>query len=156
MALELDRMLEGLPEKITTTFYAAFSRFEYAMMQSHFLTVRPRAAPNWDKLAIALGEGFFQQAAPHVPTLVNDPPKKLIVRHGRPAFGPRPEPATSTSELLQYARRVRNNLFHGNKMFAANRQRDEHLIREVLWLIEFILEKDHDLRGAFHEPQTPF
>src|SRR5690349_11312907 len=109
--LELDHLLDGLPENVTVTFFAAFSRFEYALMQCRFLTARARAEPNWERLAATLGADFFQEAADHVPTLVNDPPKKLIVRHGHATFDTRPTAATNTVQLLRYARQVRNNLF---------------------------------------------
>jgi hypothetical protein len=126
-------------------------------MQCEFLTSVGRCADvNWQKLADVLGPAFFEEAAGHVPTLVNNPPKKLIVRDNAAKFGPSPPAATDTGQLLQYARQVRNNLFHGNKMFAANRQRDEKLMREALWLIEFVMEKHPNLRIAFDEPQAHF
>jgi hypothetical protein len=154
---ELKRLLDGLPERPTITFFAAFARFEYALMQCEFLTsVGRRAEVNWRKLADVLGHAFFEEAAEHVPTLVNNPPKKLIVRDGAATFDSSPPAAADTRQLLQYARQVRNNLFHGNKMFAANRQRDEKLMREALWLIEFVMEKHPDLRNAFDEPQAYF
>ena len=152
---ELIRLLDGLPEKLTITFFAAFARFEYALMQRGFLTSRgPRADVDWKKLVDVLGPTFFVEAANHVPTLVNNPPKKLILRNGAAAFGPSQPVAADTARLLEYARQVRNNLFHGNKMFAADRQRDAQLMSEALWLIEFVMEKHPDLRIAFDEPQA--
>jgi hypothetical protein len=156
---ELNRLLDGLPEKVTITFFSAFARFEYALMQCQFLTSSTNgrsANVDWQKLTDALGDAFFAEAAIAVQTLINDPPKKLIVRNGAATFGPRPPVATDTGRLLQYARQVRNNLFHGNKMFAADRVRDERLMRETLWLVEFIMEKLPEVRVAFNEPQANF
>lgn len=156
---DLNQLLDGLPERITITFFAAFARFEYALMQCQFLKVignDRRADVDWEKLVNTLGCGFFQEAAERVPTLINDPPKKLVVRNGVATFGLRPPAASDTRQLLQYARQVRNNLFHGNKMFAANRARDEQLMRECLWLIGFVMEKCPDIRPVFNEPQANF
>ena len=89
-------------------------------------------------------------------TLINDPPKKLVVREGRAVFSSRPSPVQNTKQLLQSAKGVRNNLFHGSKMFAADRPRDAQLMNEVLWLLEFIMEKQPRLRDAFDEPQANF
>jgi hypothetical protein len=87
---ELKRLLDGLPERLTITFFAAFARFEYSLMQREFLTsVGRRADVDWQKLADVLGPAFFEEAAGHVPALVNNPPKKLIVRNGAATFGPR-------------------------------------------------------------------
>jgi hypothetical protein len=41
-------------------------------------------------------------------------------------------------------------------MFAANRQRDQQLMREVIWLLERIMEEQPQLRGTFDEPQAVF
>ncbi|MBS0249099.1 MAG: hypothetical protein JSR61_20995 [Proteobacteria bacterium] len=159
MMFDLEQLLDGLPERNTVTFFAAFFRFEYALMDRGLVLDQgrpPRAAPNWTKLGEILGEDFFLMAKKLAPTIVNDPPKTLITQGGRVAFGARPKPATNTKELLQYLRQVRNNLFHGNKMFAANRARDERLMRESLLLIDLILQRQDDLRYAFHEPQANF
>ena len=103
------------------------------MMQCGYLrNVSGRAEPNWLRLGDDLGDDFFGEAVAAAPTVVDDPPKKLVVTRGQAAFGGRPPPATNTAQLLQFVRQVRNNLFHGNKMFAANRQRDELLMIEVL------------------------
>jgi len=140
----LNRLLDGLPERVTITFFAAFARFEYALMQGRFLknpANNGRADVDWQKLANSLGGAFFEEAAVHVRTLINDPPKKLVVRNGAATFGPKPKPATNTHQLLQYARQVRNNLFHGKQDVCRRPNSDEQLMRRCLWLIELVYEK---------------
>jgi hypothetical protein len=153
---QLDQILAGLPRMTTLEFFASFARFEYALIYSGYLTVRQtRAEPDWAKLTNELGGSFFAQvsAAGRTSTLINDPPKKLIVRENAARFGPPPAPVTTTNGLLAAARQVRNNLFHGNKMFASNRERDVMLMLEVLWLLDFMMERAPAIRSAFHEPQ---
>jgi hypothetical protein len=41
-------------------------------------------------------------------------------------------------------------------MFVANRVRDEQLMKECLWLMEFVMEKRPDIRSVFSEPQANF
>jgi hypothetical protein len=156
--LRLQRILDGLPEATTARFFAAFARFEFALMRCNYLRARGRdngAEADWNKLAAELGEPFFREVRDtnKLPTLINDPPKKLVVQNNQAIFGPRPEPITSAAELFVSARRVRNNLFHGNKMFASNRHRDVALMLEVLWLLEYVMTKRPELRSAFDEPQ---
>jgi hypothetical protein len=155
--LQLEQILDGLPEKTTVTFFATFARFEFALMCCGHLRSGPghRAEADWTRLPEALGGEFFIDAlaSGKVPTLINDPPKKLIVQHGLAVFGAKPQPVKNATELLKAARQVRNNLFHGNKMFAADRPRDAKLMSEVLWLIEFMMDRLPNVLGAFNEPQ---
>jgi hypothetical protein len=72
-------------------------------------------------------------------------PKKLKVRDGRAEF----TPVTNVAGLVESAKRVRNDLLHGNKMFAYDRVRDEKLMREVLWLLESNMKKKAHIREAF-------
>jgi hypothetical protein len=102
-----------------------------------------------------LGEGFFVEvcATNKIPTLISDPPKKLIVQDGSAVFGPNPTPVKNTGELFASAKQVRHNLFHGNKMFASNRERDVALMSEVLWLLDYVMMKMPPISLAFDEPR---
>jgi hypothetical protein len=148
---------KGLPEKETVTFFAAFARFEFAMMRCGYLVQIAdgnRASPDWTKLSQRLGNEFFAKATAPASTVVNDPPKKLIVQGGEAIFGNPPSPAVNTKQLLEHLRQVRNNLFHGNKMFATNRQRDRQLITETLSLLKLMMQEIPGLRWPFGEPQA--
>jgi hypothetical protein len=149
---DLTTLLDGLPEDVTILFFAAFSRFEYALMRSRYLQRGKReACADWTKLAAELGDGFFGevQRCGGVSTLINNQPKKLAVRNAAAVFVDELPPVENTADLLKSAKRVRHNLFHGNKMFANDRKRDERLMREVLWLLEFIMERRPHIRAAF-------
>jgi hypothetical protein len=155
--LQLEQILDGLPEKTTVRFFATFARFEFALMRCRYLRVNGRnlAEADWTRLPEDLGGDFFADAlaSGKVSTLINVPPKTLIVQNGNAEFGPDPGPVKNAAELFKAARRVRNNLFHGNKMFASDRQRDAKLMSEVLWLIEFTMDRLPAVREAFDEPQ---
>jgi hypothetical protein len=155
--LQLEKILDGLPEKITIRFFATFSRFEMALMRCGYLRAgrQNMAEADWTRLPEDLGANFFDgvAASGQAVTLINDPPKILIVQNGALVFGQKPKPVKTSVELFKSARQVRNNLFHGNKMFATDRQRDTKLMSEVLWLIEFMMDQLPYLRGTFDEPQ---
>ena len=63
---------------------------------------------------------------------------------------------TTTRGLLDAVWRVRNNLFHGNKLNPADRVRDAALMNDTLAVIEMFLECDPNLSSAFYEPQHFF
>jgi hypothetical protein len=106
-----------------------------------------------------LGAGFFQavQAAHAAETLIAVPPKHFIVNGGDGIeFGPQLAPIETTSDLIGATWRVRNNLFHGNKLFPANRERDEDLMMDALAVLEMIMQALPDVSMAFREPQQYF
>jgi len=153
---ELSEILDGLPEKETATFFAVFARFEFALMHQGYLESTQessRASPNWGRLATRLGNGFLDRADVVAPTIISEPPRKLIVQGGQAGFGNASTPPVNTTQLLEYVRQIRNNLFHGNKMFARNRARDRQLITEAVNLLDLIMEEVPELRGSFEEPQ---
>lgn len=111
------------------------------------------------RLVAGLGAGFFQtvQAARAAETLIAIPPKHFIVNGGGGVeFGPQPAPIETTSDLIGATWRVRNKLFHGNKLFPANRERDEGLMTDALAVLEMIVQALPDVSMAFREPQQYF
>ena len=90
-------------------------------------------------------------------TLVTRPPKNLFVQsEGAPQFGAQDKPLSTTRELLDAVWRVRNNLFHGNKLYPADRARDEALMTDVLDVIDAIMKVEGSISSAFHDPQQFF
>jgi hypothetical protein len=154
---QLERILDGLPQAATLRFFATFARFEYALMQSNYLRDRQdnSAQADWNKLVHELGNAFFAEVREvgKASVLISDPPKRPIVRHGRVEFGPAPPPVQNTQNLFVAARQVRNNLFHGSKLLASNRRRDVALMTEVIWLLDYVMEKLPSIKSAFREPQ---
>ena len=154
---QLKQILDGLPENITVTFFATFARFEYSLLRcDYFRAGRGKIAwADWGKLENDLGVKFFNDVlkSGKASTLIDDPPKTLLVQNNSVAFGPSPEPVKDTKRLIKAAQQVRNNLFHGNKMYAADRGRDVRLLSEVLWVLDFVMIRLPQIRNAFDEPQ---
>jgi hypothetical protein len=55
--------------------------------------------------------------------------------------------------LLDAVWQVRNNLFHGNKMYPAGRDRDQALMLEALEVLNRIMIELPDIARAFDDPQ---
>jgi len=135
---------------------------EFALKQCRllrFTAVGEVAQIGQPRLVGRLGVGFlFAVQAAHVAeTLIAIPPKHFIVNGGGGLqFDAQPAPISNTSDLIGATWRVRNNLFHGNKLFPANRERDRRLMMDALAVLDSILEALPDVSSAFHEPQQFF
>lgn len=157
--LTIEKLLNGLPPDLTLQFFATFARMEFALKQCRLLrstgegVVAQIGQPN---LVGRLGSGFFPavHVAQVAETLIAIPPKHFIVNgDGGVEFGGQPAPIANTSDLIGATWRVRNNLFHGNKMFPGSRVRDSQLIADALAVLEMILQALPDVSSTFHEPQ---
>ena len=160
--LTAEELLNGLSPDLTLRFFATFARMEFALKQLgllRFTTEGEVAQIGQPRLVARLGVAFFQiaQSAHVAETLIAIPPKHFIVDgDGGAGFGPQPAPIATTSDLIGATWRVRNNLFHGNKLFPANRERDEHLMRDALAVLDMILQVLPGVSMAFQEPQQYF
>jgi|SRR5690348_10201852 len=101
-----------------------FGRFEYAMKRSgHLKTRRPDAQANWESLAKALGDPFFEEvkSSGMADTLINDPPRKLMADlTWKPENVP---PLSGIVELfVQGVCRVRNSYVHHEKFVSQGDQ----------------------------------
>jgi hypothetical protein len=157
--LTTNQLLNGLPPEETLRFFATFVRFEFAMKQCGYLRWTEDddvALACRRKLAAALPDHFFQSVrdGQTAPVLIERPPKDLFVQDGaQPQFGDQPPAPTTTMQLLDAVWRVRNNLFHGNKMYPADRERDAALMDDALAVLDAIMQQKQDVSSAFHEPQ---
>ena len=127
-------------------FFALFSRFEFALKRGGFCTGAPgeKAGPNWDTFANKLGEPFFNalQNRPETEVLFREPPRALKVGpDGEPFFEDQAAPQTA-ADLFVAARRIRNNLFHGEKVYFLDR--DRQLIAAATLVLESALEQCND------------
>lgn len=160
--LTTHQLLNGLPADETLRFFVTFARFEFAMKQCGFLrrTQHNRVAEACrEKLSANLPGDFFEAVrdAQIAPILIQRPPKNLFVQAGaRPKFGNELPELSNTRQLLDAVWQVRNNLFHGNKLYPANRDRDMALMDNALAVIDAIMQRDRDLSSAFHDPQQFF
>lgn len=160
--LTTDELLNGLPPDETLRFFATFARFEFAMKQCGYLRLTEHgtvAEACRERLGADLPADFFNSVrdARIATTLVEQPPKNLHVQDdAQPQFGTQAPPLTTTRQLLNAVWRVRNNLFHGNKMYPADRERDAALMNDALAVIDAIMQRKESLSSAFHDPQQFF
>jgi hypothetical protein len=150
-------MLRGLPYGLNSDFFTMFARFEYAVKKCGFLvdlSVGDVARASRQKLAEALGPDFIidVKQAGGAATLFDSPPKELVVGKDNALHFDciRSKPPETTLELLDCAWRFRDNLFHDN-MTNASMVFNKKLMRNVMWLIEYILDRRADLRNAYDE-----
>jgi len=160
--LTTNELLNGLPPEETLRFFATFARFEFAMKQCGYLRWTEHgdtAQACRERLGEAMPGDFFESVrdAHLAPTLIARPPKNLYVQDdAQPQFGHQAPALTTTRQLLNAVWQVRNNLFHGNKMYPADRARDAALMHDALAVIDAIMQRKDDLSSAFHDPQQFF
>ncbi|MFI5300069.1 MAG: hypothetical protein ACHREM_18435 [Polyangiales bacterium] len=144
------------------TFFAAFSRFEYAL-KSVGLRMAPRntsdaAEPDWDRFASTISADFKarlnadESLRTAVDELVKEPPKKQLHDLSWVDVPPQGD-ACGAHNVILIARRVRNNLFHGGK---AERQtsdvvRDNQLVEYTLVVLDRALACHDGVRTRFVE-----
>lgn len=160
--LTTEQLLNGLPPDLTLRFFAKFARMEFALKQRRLLRFTAEgevAQIGQPSLVVRLGAEFFAavHSAQMAETLIAIPPKHFLVGgNGGVEFGAQPAAIETTSDLIGATWRVRNNLFHGNKLFPANRERDEGLMTDALAVLDMILQALPDVSSAFQEPQQYF
>jgi hypothetical protein len=112
--------------------FLLFSRFEYALKRSGFIRAvgkpkpnkLPRAEADWASLAGALGGSFFEfhRDSEKAQTIFQKSPRRAVARRVGIDNPPRYEldweeaaVPQNESDLVGAVRRIRNNLFHGDK-----------------------------------------
>ncbi|MFZ0245116.1 hypothetical protein [Candidatus Binatus sp.] len=130
-------------------FFVFFSRFEFALKRTEYLTSdkKHRAKPNWERFANDLGQSFLNEvrASGEAVALLTRPPKKQIVRSDRLGWQDG-KAITDAKKLFEAVRLVRNNLFHGGKFpdpagFVSDVSRDRELLVQSQRVLEMALEK---------------
>ena len=160
--MSTEELLNGLPAEGTLRFFATFARFEFAMKQCGYLRYAGKgriAEACRQKLRDALPTNFFDMVrdAQTATTLISRPPKNLFAQgEAIPEFGEQSPALTTTTQLLNAVWQVRNNLFHGNKMYPADRERDVALMGNSLAVIDAVMQPEKNVSSAFHDPQQFF
>lgn len=124
-------------------FFATFARFEFALTRGGFLQgeIGDQAEAHWDRFANALGAEFLLRirAAPQASVFFADPPKKLFrVGEDEVEFR-RTADIETCPDLFVLLRRVRNNLFHGQKVLFEDR--DGQLVEAALFVLDKAFEE---------------
>ena len=107
--------------ELACEFFRLFSRFEYALKANGFLIPNRRnAEADWSRFAIEIHDAFDnpenEELRNAIKFILSEPPKKQINTDGVVEWDETPPDANNQTDLLlQYVRRLRNNLFHGGK-----------------------------------------
>jgi hypothetical protein len=148
-----------IPEPIALEFLGTFARCEYALKCTRYARGNENSVEaNWDKYAKDINWHFrrvkdktFQRA---VDFLLNEPPRKQVLRKGHLVWHeapPNPKWPKAQQALLM-VRRIRNNLFHGAKVWSPeydNRDRDIRLLRAGLAVMQQSMLLDDEVHMAF-------
>jgi len=149
--------LEG--ERLLVEFFRKFARLEYALKRAGFLEDhQDRVRVDWNGFADSIRPQFErvlqsdESLKASVEFIESEPPRKLV-RSSGPHESPvcwRVAPASQGDrlrDLLVYIRRIRNNLFHGEKpriiVGGIDRDnRDGDLLRNGLVVLEALITLD--------------
>ncbi|EJN04256.1 hypothetical protein [Phyllobacterium sp. YR531] len=123
-------------------FFIVFSRYEFALKRAGFVngTVGKAASPNWDGYGKKLGTTFFGivTASEQAKIFFEKPPKRLDLQEDRTLKFLEVEAVTNNKKLFDAVKRVRNNLFHGEKISMG--ERDKKLIAASLHVLELAMD----------------
>ncbi|UED35957.1 hypothetical protein [Rhizobium ruizarguesonis] len=142
---------------VTVEFFALFSRLEFALLASGYAggDIGKNAWVLWDCVAQDLHKSFLAEVAadPGASILFREPARTLIkTANGGCEFRDAATPETVVDMLLQ-VRTIRNNLFHGSKVYFTKRDRD--LVSAGIRVIRLMLdaiersEKTRRIRAAW-------
>lgn len=148
--MQYEFLLKGLPET-AVTFFAVFSRFEYARKRAGYVRCgrHGQAEADWDCFACRLGDEFLCRLG--ASTLRDHPPKRQVLMDGKLEWE-KTCAINSTKDLFLAVRRVRNNLFHGGKYPSGpvpEASRDKELLEEATRILDLALNACSNIRGTF-------
>ena len=149
-----------LPEQLTYEFLGTFARCEYALKCSGFAKGGQKSVEaDWDKFAIDIAWHFSRVKAEDfkecVEYLLREPPRKQVLRDGHIEWQESAPDANlpRSQQTLLMVRRVRNNLFHGAKVWSpersADRDRDVRLVSSALIVIKGCVALREGVQDAF-------
>jgi hypothetical protein len=148
-----------LPPEIAYEFLGTFARCEYALKGSGFARGNENSVDaNWDAFAISIAQSFQSFADPEfreaVDYLLTEPPRKQVLNNGRidwkASLPDRNLP--QAQQVLLMVRRVRNNLFHGAKIWTpdySNRERDIKLVKAGLLVMKQCINFSDEVHNAY-------
>jgi len=148
-----------IPEPLALEFLGTFARCEYALKGSGYAKGDSNSVEaNWDKFANDIDWHFrrvadksFRKAVDY---LLSEPPRKQVLEEERLRWrvsSPNPQLPKAQQTLLM-VRRVRNNLFHGAKVWSPeydNRPRDIRLLKAGLVVLRQSVQLKQQVHTAF-------
>jgi hypothetical protein len=142
--------------RLAADFFRMFSRMEYALKVSGFLVQKRSAEANWTSFAEEIHDRFekinAEQLRNQTTYLLREPPKKQINNKGLLEWDATlPDAKNQTDLLLQYVRRIRNNLFHGGKFNGHwfEPERSGSLINAGIEILNACLQVSDKVREAY-------
>ncbi|MGF6813167.1 hypothetical protein OKW30_008384 [Paraburkholderia sp. Clong3] len=150
----------SLPEQLTYEFLGTFARCEYGLKCSGFAKGSQKSVEaDWDKFATSIDWHFARVKDEHfkesVAYLLTEPPRKQVLRGGRIEWQESAPDVNlpKSQQTLLMVRRVRNNLFHGAKVWSPersnDRDRDVRLVSSALIVVKGCMGLRRDLEDAF-------
>ena len=143
-------------DHLAIKLFRVFSRTEYALKASGFHKGEGSAKANWYTFALEVEElinnPLNSELKEAVDFIFKAPPKKQVIKGGIVTWEDRePDTRSHADKLLQYVRRVRNNLFHGGKFngnwFAP--ERSEPLLRHSIVILKAVVEAVPKAKEAY-------
>jgi len=157
MATVLDRL--PIAPELASEFLGVFARCEYALKSTGYARGdQSGVQPRWDQFARDIDWHFRRIKALNftraVDYLLCEPPRKQVLAGGYLQWKVEPpDPNLPKAEqTLLMVRRVRNNLFHGAKVWSPEygpRHRDERLIGSSLVVLDRVMTINEDVHNAF-------
>lgn len=145
-------------DALAIQLFRTFARVEYALKVTGRHCGDGDAYANWFQWSQELADLFEKPTSEPLREAIDfilaAPPKKQVVAKGVLQWAVvTPSTNSKADEVLQYVRRVRNNLFHGGKFNVGyfDPQRSEPLLRHSLTILEAAVKATPDLDVAFHE-----
>lgn len=154
--MSLTSPFDGLQvdRELACTFFAAFSRFEFALKEEQFVRENRlgHAEPHWERFKERASEQWIQSADTEaaVVLLLAEPPQ---VQTGAQTWQPVALRGQNRfAQAIDAAKRVRNNLFHGGKHTPHSPPgRDQALVNAALLILYACLEANPGLRETYNQ-----
>jgi hypothetical protein len=148
-----------LPPELAYEFLGTFARSEYALKCAGFATGgSSKVEANWDEFAKSIDWHFRRVKNPEfiqaVEFLLTEPPRKQVLRAGQIEWkqSPPDRKLPKAQQVVLMVRRVRNNMFHGAKVWSPeydNRDRDIRLVTASLTVLKECMKLSRHVQLAY-------
>jgi len=154
----MDRNITNKYPEITE-FFVIFSRMEYALKAEGFLISHRDAKADWISFAANIENQINEKRKENgfkkvIDYILTNPPKVQINENGIIKWEPRSaSQGNDIKDLFTYIKRIRNNLFHGDKFsngVLEDFDRDLSLVRSALVILKEAIKYNSDVAGAFY------
>lgn len=146
----------GSLNDLAIQLFQAFSRTEYALKAAGYHNGDGNAEANWQKFALAveptISNPLSLELKAAIAFILKAPPKKQVIVGGNIEWAVvAPTTISQADTLLQYVRRVRNNLFHGGKFNGHwfDPERSESLLRHSLEILAACVASVPKIKEAY-------